>query len=392
MTTVAAKTEPVLVDLTSMAGLVAQAGKELIPIREGKMVDATVLNVSRQRVLVDVKGYALGFIPEREFSSTVMGLTPGDTVTAYVLLAENDDGYVVLSLKRADRERYLTSLDEAYQKKATVSVRVKDANRGGLLVEFGNIEGFLPVSQLASAHYPKVGGDRDAIQTRLKELVGKLLDVKVINLDPRANKLIFSEKAAGDALAEERAGQLPIGQPLSGVVTGIVDFGLFVRVNDVEGLVHISEVSWDRVANLRELFKPGQAVDVIVTDVEGGRVSLSMKRLAADPWIGKTTSLAVGQLITGAVVKLTSFGVFVEVAPDVTGLAHISEFGLSGEERLSDLLTVGQPAEFVVKSLDAAQHRINLIPAGKGKQKPSAEKEKETEKEKKPGSAKVRTM
>lgn len=366
---------PAPVNLDSMAGLVARAGKELIPIREGKMVEASVLNVSRQRVLVDVKGYALGFIPEREFSSTVLELKPGDTVTAYVLLAENDDGYVVLSLKRADRERYMSALDDAYQKKATVSVRVKDANRGGLLVEFGNIEGFLPVSQLASAHYPKVGGDRDAIQTRLKELVGKLLDVKVINLDQRANKLIFSEKAAGDALAEERAAELPIGQLLAGVVTGIVDFGLFVRVNDVEGLVHISEVSWDRVANLRELFKVGQAVDVMVTDVEGGRVSLSMKRLAPDPWVAKTAALAVGQPVTGTVVKLTSFGAFIEVAPEITGLAHISEFGLVGEQRLNDVVTVGQPADFVVKSIEAAQHRINLVPAGKSKKRQSSETE-----------------
>lgn len=351
----------------SMDALVAEAGKELIPIREGKTIEATVLAVSRQRVLVDIKGFALGFVPEREFSSTVMDLKAGDSITAYVLLAENDDGYAVLSLKRADRERHMSALDAAYQKKETVSVRVKDANRGGLLVEFGNIEGFLPVSQLASAHYPKVGGDRDAIQGRLKGLVGSPLDVKVINFDPRANKLIFSEKAAGDALAEERAGELPIGQKLSGTVTGIVDFGLFVRVNDVEGLVHISEVSWDRVTNLRELFTPGLQVEVMVTDVEGGRVSLSMKRLMPDPWLEKTQGLMAGQAVSGPVVKLTSFGAFIEVAPDATGLAHISEFGLEGDQKLSDVLTVGEAASFVVKSIDAAQHRINLVPAGKSK-------------------------
>ncbi len=361
----------------TMASLVETAGKELIQIREGKMVDATVISVTRQRVLVDVKGFALGFVPEREFSSTVLDLQPGDPITAYVLLAENDDGFVVLSLKRADRERYMKSLDDAYQKKETVSVRVKDANRGGLLVEFGNIEGFLPVSQLASAHYPKVGGDRDAIQGRLKELITKMLEVKIINFDPRANKLIFSEKAAGDALAETRAAELPVGQKLTGVVTGIVDFGLFVRVNDVEGLVHISEVSWDRVTNLRELFKPGQNVDVMVTDVEGGRVSLSMKRLASDPWVEKMSELKVGQPITGNVAKITSFGVFVEVLPEVTGLAHISEFGLEGDKRLSDVLTIGQPADFVVKSIDQAQHRINLVPAGKSKKKEKVEKTEE---------------
>lgn len=357
---------------SSMDALVTAAGKDLIPIREGKTIEATVLNVSRQRVLVDIRGFALGFVPEREFSSTVMDLKPGDALTAYVLLAENDDGYAVLSLKRADRERHMSALDEAYQSKATISVRVKDANRGGLLVEFGNIEGFLPVSQLASAHYPKVGGDRDAIQGRLKALIATALDVKVINFDPRANKLIFSEKAAGDALAEERAGELPIGQKLSGSITGIVDFGLFVRVNDVEGLVHISEVSWDRVTNLKDSFTVGQSVEVMVTDVEGGRVSLSMKRLAADPWLEKTKDLAVGQPVTGPVAKLTSFGAFIEVAADVTGLAHISEFGLDGEQKLSDVLTLGEPASFVVKSIDTAAHRINLVPAGKSKKSDKA--------------------
>jgi len=351
----------------SMQALVDAAGKELIPIREGKMVDATVLQVSRQRILVDIKGFALGFIPERELSSTAAGLKIGDTLTAYVLLAENEDGYAVLSLKRADRERYVTALEAAFAKKETVNVRVKDANRGGLLVEFGNIEGFMPVSQLATAHYPKVGGDRDQIQHRLKDLIGTMLDAKVINFDPRANKLIFSEKAAGDALAEERAGELPIGTKLTGSITGIVDFGLFVRVNDVEGLVHISEVSWDRVTNLRELFNVGDSVDVIVTDVTGGRVSLSMKRLTSDPWVEKVASLKIGQPITGTVSKVTSFGAFVEVAPDVLGLAHISEFGLSGEERLADVVKTGEPADFMVKSIDMAQHRINLVPAGKSK-------------------------
>lgn len=359
-----------------MTTLVDEAGRELIPIREGKMVEGTVLNVSRQRVLVDVKGFALGFIPEREFSSTVVELKPGDPITAYVLLSENDDGYVVLSLKRADRERYTKALDEAYQKKETVSVRVKDANRGGLLVEFGNIEGFLPVSQLASAHYPKVGGDRDAIQTRLKELVSKLLDVKVINFDPRANKLIFSEKAAGDALAEERAANLPIGDRLTGTITGIVDFGLFVRVNDVEGLVHISEVSWDRVTNLRDLFTIGQSVDVVVTEVAGGRVSLSMKRLAVDPWVAKMASLSVGQVIHGRVAKLTSFGAFIEVLPDVMGLVHISEFSLTGEERLNDRYPVGSDLDCAVTSIDPDHHRINLAPASQGKKKrPAVEKD-----------------
>jgi len=354
-------------DKGSMQALVDAAGKELIPIREGKMVEATVVQVSRQRILVDIKGYALGFIPERELSSTAVDVKPGDSLTAYVLLAENEDGYAVLSLKRADRERYVTALETAYAKKDTVSVRVKDANRGGLLVEFGNIEGFMPVSQLATAHYPKVGGDRDQIQHRLKDLIGTMLEAKVINFDPRANKLIFSEKAAGDALAEERAGELPIGTKLTGTITGLVDFGLFVRVNDVEGLVHISEVSWDRVTNLRELFTVGQSVDVMVTDVEGGRVSLSMKRLTADPWVEKVAGLKVGQPITGTVSKVTSFGVFVEVAPEVLGLAHISEFGLTGEEKLSDAVKSGEPADFVVKSIDMAQHRINLVPAGKSK-------------------------
>jgi ribosomal protein S1 len=347
-----------------MTALVDNAGRELIPIREGKMVEGTVLNVSRQRVLVDVKGYALGFVPEREFSSTVLELKPGDPITAYVLLAENDDGYVVLSLKRADRERYTKALDDAYQKKETISVRVKDANRGGLLVEFGNIEGFLPVSQLASAHYPKVGGDRDAIQTRLKELTSKLLDVKVINFDPRANKLIFSEKAAGDALAEERAATLPIGERLTGTITGIVDFGLFVRVNDVEGLVHISEVSWERVTNLRDHFHLGQSVDVMVTEVTGGRVSLSMKRLTVDPWVTKTAALTVGQTIHGRVAKLTSFGAFVEVLPDVMGLIHISEFSLTGEERLSSRFPVASQLDCSVMTIDADHHRINLAPVG----------------------------
>ena len=342
----------------TMEEIAEELGDSLISIKRGTTATGTVVSTSRSRIIVDLNGVALGLIPAREFSSQARELKPGDEVSAYVMMQENDDGYVILSLRRADKERYMQALDEIFTQKTTIPVHVKDTNRGGLIVEYGNIEGFLPMSQLASQHQPRGGRDRG--RDALKDLVAKDIQVKLITFDPKQNKIIFSEKAAGDALAEERAGSLKVGEQIEGTVTGVVDFGLFVNIGDLEGLVHISEVSWDRVENLERMYKVGDAVQVQVIAIEGGRVSLSIKRLMPDPWQKAIQEFTPGQTVTGTVVRISPFGAFIELASDIVGLMHISEFGIGGPEELELKVKPGDTDQFQILSIDTDSRKVSL--------------------------------
>ena len=344
--------------VTTMDDIAKELGDNLIPIKHGMTVKGTVVSVSRNRIMVDLQGIALGLIPVREFSSTAQDLKPGEELSAYVLVQENDDGYVILSLRRADRERHLASLEESYEAKQPVSVRVKDINRGGVVVQHGNIEGFLPISQLASQHYPR--GGRDRIQDGLRALIGKEIMAKVITFEPKANKIIFSEKAAGDSLAEERARKLTLGEELTGNVSGVVEFGIFVNLGDIEGLVHISEISWDRVQDLDRLYKIGDEVKVQVISVEGGRVSLSIKRLTPDPWQQAINAFKPGQIAEGKVVRLSTFGAFIEIGKEIVGLMHISEFDASTQEELEQKVHIGDTDQFQILSIDKESRKVAL--------------------------------
>lgn len=380
-------------DYDSMAELVEETGQSLIPFRQNDVVEVVITSKTKNRILVDVQGLCLGFIPEREFSYDFAELNVGDKVLAYVLSLENDEGYVVLSLRRADRERIWRTLQEKMDSGELLSVKVTQANRGGLIVQFGDVEGFLPVSQLSTAHYPRVtGGDKDKILSKLNELVNQMLRVKVIAFDRNANKLIFSEKAAGDALQEEKAMQFTVGQHIQGRVTGIVDFGVFVNLGEFEGLVHISEISWDRVDDPRKLFTVGQEVEVVVIGIENGRVSLSIKRLTPDPWNTEAGKLKVGDEVEGAITRVTPFGVFVKLTDRLEGIVQVSEIAegtndphsvvKEGEKKKFKVLTIEPEARKVTLSLKQADNVKGATAIDEKPKTEKVEKEKSTKVEK----------
>lgn len=346
----------------TMSSLWEEIGQQTTPIRENELVDVTILSMSRNRIWVDVAGIALGFIPDREFSSAVRELKPGDQVVASVLASEDEQGNVVLSLKRAERERSLYTLKEKFESGQTLEVRVVESNRGGLLVDADGVSGFLPVSQLSASHYPKVGSsNRDEIQQRLQDLIGERLEVKVITFDKNAGKLIFSEKAAQSELQEERAASYKMGDKLAARITGVMKFGLFVDLgNGLDGLVHISEVAWERIQNLEERFHVGDEVEVMVLSVVGGRVSLSMKRLQPNTWAEAANKYKVGDWVEGTVTRITPYGAFVKLDDKIDGLAHISQLS---EERISSpsvVIETGQSYRFRILSIEPETHRVGL--------------------------------
>ncbi len=353
-----------MADIKTMKDIVSEAGNKLIPIRSGELFEVKILQILKNKILVDVGGFTLGIIPEQEFSPEMPDLKVGDKILAYVLTVENDQGDVVLSLRRADKERISKLLATKYESGEVMPVKATSANKGGLLCQFGDFEGFLPVSQLASSHYPKVSsGDRNEIFNRLKNLVGQAFQVKILNFEPNAGKLIFSEKAAGDSLWQQKLSQIKIGTKLKGDITGIVNFGLFVKTElsdgeTMEGLVHISEVSWDHIEDLNKEFQVGQKIDVEVISTDNNRLSLSIKKLLPDPWLKEAASYKVGQKVSGTVTKITPFGAFVKVG-SLDGLVHISKLG----QKISDprqVVEEGKSYEFEIVSIERELHKLSL--------------------------------
>lgn len=349
-----------------MDRLMKEAGSGLKIYKEGDAVQAKVERIMKNKVYVTIDDRINGIIGGKELifdPQFAKGMKKGDVVTAYVVFTEDDDGTMLLSLRKAGRENVWASLIQKYDAKETVSVVVTDANKGGLIIELGGVKGFLPVSQLSAEHYPRVeGGNKDEILTKLNSLVGKPIDLKIISLDRPAGKLIFSEREAiGNRDIPEG---MQMGNLVQGKVTGIVDFGFFVDVNGVEGLVHISEISWAKVENISDFVKVGDVLKLKIIDIENSRLSLSMKRLEEDPWKKLIEDLKIGDVIEGLVNRITPFGAFVKVIVgkdgEIDALVHISEISSKHVSDPKEVLKVGEKKKFKIVSIEPDQHRLSL--------------------------------
>lgn len=372
----------------TMESLIKELGDKLLPFAEGDTVEATVLAVGGNRIWVDVAGQSLGFIPEKEITSK-SGLAAGDKAFCTVISMEDDAGNVVLSMKRADREKYWFELEQKFESGEPIEVKITDANKGGLMTEIGGVQGFLPVSQLSAEKYPRVsGGDKDEILNRLRKFIGQDIAVKVINCDKESNKLIFSEKAVQAKEVKEKMTKFKVGEKVLGRITGIVDFGLFLSLDpQIEGLVHISEISWSRVTDLSKLFKVGDEVEAIIISIEDGRISLSVKRLLPDPWVKAASKYKVGDVVKGEVTKITPFGAFVSLDNDIDGLVHISELSDNHVVDPSQVVELGKEYQFKIISIEPDSHRLGLslkVEKDSTKPKKEAKESKETKVEESP--------
>lgn len=331
----------------------------------GSLLEGKVVDIAKNRILVDLNGALTGIISgkeARDSSDTAHTLQKGDTVYATVIEIENLDGLVVLSLRRASKERTWKKFVKAYENKEVINVRSNEANKGGLLLEVDGIKGFIPVSQLAPLHYPRVNGaDSVQILARLEKLVGEKFDVRIISIDKENGKLVLSEKAAQEEVRKKAMSKLKVGERVKGVVSGVVKFGIFVAFDGLEGLVHISEIAWGHVKNPRDYAKLGDKIDVMIIGIEKDKISLSMKRLVADPWADVVKKFPVGTLVEGEVNRITPFGAFVKLTEDINGLVHTSEIdgGKEGMD-ISTVLSIGQKIKAKVINVDLDEHRIGL--------------------------------
>lgn len=340
------------------------SGAEIRVLKAGDMVEGNIISVSKNEVYIDLAGYGIGVVRGRELyddQATLNSLKPGDAITASVVESENRDGNVELSLRVAGQERVWQKLRDLMESKEVVATKILAANKGGLMVEVNNVVGFLPVSQLSLEHYPRVEeGDKNKILSILNSFVGQYFNVQVITADMDAEKLIVSEKAVFEEEMNSKMSQLKIGDVITGAITGVVDFGVFVKFGELEGLVHISELAWQRIENPKEMFRVGDTVKAKIIAIEKGRVSLSVKQLQADPWVEAAKQYQIGQVVKGKVSKIMPFGVFVELDKDVQGLAHLVELSHDQVKSPEDVVKEGEEREFKVISIEPAEHRLGL--------------------------------
>jgi small subunit ribosomal protein S1 len=341
------------------------SGIEIKVPKVGDVLEGRILSVSKNEVFIDIEGFGVGVVRGRELydeSVRISTLKLGDTVLASVLEPENKEGNIELSFRAAGQERVWQTLSERMKSREVIKTKILEANKGGLMVEINSVTGFLPVSQLSSEHYPRVEeGDKNKILEILRSYIGKTFDVQIITADPQDEKLIVSEKAVSEEELRGKIGQLQIGIVVDGEVSGIVDFGIFLKFGEgLEGLVHISELAWSRIDHPKDLYKVGQKVKAQVISIDRDRISLSIKRLQPDPWAESIKKYQVGQIVKGKVTKITSFGAFVELDSEIHGLVHSVELSSEEVKDPSDVVKVGDEREFKIISIEPQEHRLGL--------------------------------
>ena len=376
----------------TMKELLESGNWEMKIYRSGDVIKGRVIDVSQNKVWMDIGGKSLGVIPKRELleEKGLKDVEINEELVTYVLAPENDNGYAVLSLKRAIREQAWEELKEKYEKEENVKVRVVEANKGGLLVDIHGVRGFLPVSQLKPEHYPRVeGGNKEEIRERLSKFVGEDLQVRIIAFERASNKLIMSEKAVPDAKQKEIEDKYKVGDSVDGVISGVVDFGAFMKFDGVEGLIHISEITWGRVDAIDDHLHIGDNVSAMLIGLDNGRISLSMKRLTPDPWVQMMQKYSIGDIVEGEISKITPFGAFATIDHKIDGLVHISELSEKRVVNPAEIVKVGEKHKFKIISIEADSHRLGL--SLKAVNAPEKKEESEDAKKEKKSTAKSST-
>ncbi len=358
---------------TTMAELLAEQDADIRSFKHGDVVEGTVVRIDRDEILVDIGAKSEGVVSNRELygrnAESAPTLAIGDTVLVYVLQPESPEGHAVLSLRRAGLERKWRSMQEQFEAGVIIEAPVIDHNKGGLIVDCG-IRGFVPISQIVDfPRRPQNEQPRDAAQEiaeKLQPYIGRRLRLKILEVNRKANRLILSEKVA---LYEERRekrdelfSSLQVGQKVTGSVRSIAPFGVFIDLGGIDGLVHKSELSWNKVNNPEAGYRVGDEVEAEVIDInhERGRISLSIRRLQPDPWHSTVADFRVGDVIEGTVTKLVNFGAFVRVRDGLEGLIHISELSHQRVAHPGDVVREGQTLKLKIISLDSERHRLGL--------------------------------
>lgn len=338
------------------------AGSDVKPLKTGDVVEATITSIKKNEIWLDLGAHGIGVVMRREIGYG-QKLEVGQKVSASMVEPEIEDGYSLLSLRKAVKDRGWDELIRIVESGEIIEVSPYDANRGGLLIELEGIRGFMPVSQLSADNYPRVSGaDKDEILQKLNSLVGKPIRVRILDASKKDNKLIFSEKEAIKDDMQARFSKLNVGDEVEGTVTGVIDFGAFVNVDGIEGLIHISEISWERVEDPKKYLKAGDAIKAKIIAVDKDRLSLSIKQMSEDPWLKDVEKIKKGSTVDGTITRITPFGAFVQLTPAVEALVHVSEIA-DGEDESVDpekIFKLDEKKKFKVLDINPESRKIAL--------------------------------
>lgn len=327
----------------------------------GQSIKGTVIDVSSSRILLDLPGGNTGMITKKEMNQydSSEGIQKDAVIEAVVLNPENEEGLVMLSLRRASLDTTWAELNTLNSDGRIFKIKIDEANKGGLIGYYKGLKAFLPVSQLTPLNYPRVpDGSGSAILNRLEEHIGKVFAVRLINVDRDEGKVIISEKLAHDEKTEQTLSNIKVSETIKGVVSGVMKFGIFVTYEGVEGLVHLSELDWAHVSDPSQKYALGDKVEVMVLGKDGEKLSFSIKRLTEDPWLKKAEPYSIGDSVTGKVVRWNQNGVFIEIEPEVQGLFTLDQFNV---EKHSDLkISEGESRTGEVTEINYNSHRLEL--------------------------------
>jgi len=344
----------------------------------GDNVEGRVIKDERNTLYVDLGRLGTGIIFGREYfviKDLIRNIPVGGEITAKIVDLEGENGYIELSLKEAKQAEVWVEAQKALNEKRVLNLQIAEANKGGLMINWQGLTGFLPASQLGPDHYPHVaGGDSNRVASELEKLVGERVNVVIITAEPQENKLVFSEKEAlrqtGELKEEKKEtkkeasknmlSKYSIGEILEVEVSGIVDFGLFVKLPaGDEGLIHISEVSWALINDLSSSFKIGDKFKAKVIEVNDEKVSLSIKTLIDNPWKTAADRYKKGDTVKGAVIKISDHGALISVEEGIYGLVHVSNF--KDLDELKQELKLGQVYDFEIATIDTDAEKMTLV-------------------------------
>ena len=338
------------------------AESDLKTLKQADVVEGVVTSIKKHEIWLDLGPYGIGVVMRREIGHG-QPLEVGQSVSASVVDPEIEDGYALMSLRKAAKDRGWDELNRVLEDQEVIEVTAYDANRGGLLIELEGIRGFLPVSQLSADHYPRVSGaDKDEILQKLNSLLGKPIRVRLLDVSRKDNKLIFSEKEAIKGDMQAKFSELEVGGTVKGTITGVIDYGAFVNVDGIEGLIHISEISWERVEDPRKYVKPGDDIEAKIIAIGKDRLSLSLKQMSGDPWLEDVEKYKKGQTVEGTITRITPFGAFVQLTPAVEALVHVSEIAEGNEDAVDPekVFKLNETKKFKILDVNKEARKIAL--------------------------------
>ena len=335
--------------------------------KEGSVVEATLIKKMTRKAYFEMGRFGSGILYGVEFLNAkeiLKTLSPGESTNAKILNLDGEGGYIELSLAEAGKQKLWQQIKELQELGEVIKVRIVGANVGGLMATIPNIDlkAFLPVSQLSLDHYPRVAEtERQKITEELKKFVGEELSVKILDANPRNSKLIISEREVLSANVKEQIEKYKVGDLVDGLVSGVADFGAFVRFVDnpqVEGMIHISELGHRLIDNPKEIVNVNDQIKVQIIEIRDGKVFLSLKALQEDPWKNIEEKYKSGEEVAGKVYKLNPFGAVITIKGDIQGLIHVSEFG--GQDELKKSLELGKEYRFMIDTVKPTEKRITL--------------------------------